>query len=457
MACSTYIHNDPTGGSKYVSGTTCTGAVVNYTLTFGQSVCMDDYLPLTLENGLTNLGECIGVTPTPTPSPVTYCITSGKTFNSVDYYCGFNGVTYQNVYGNITLSVPGSQHPDYSITLTNGVDFSIVSIPNGQTFTEYVYPQVIYSTGNGVCDMQNFNDWYIYTANTSICAPIPPTPSITPSITPTHTPTPSATPTFNYYGQIYVFDYPNFSIPTPPLSAFTMTYNGQTFNQSVGDFGYNAFCSVGPIPYGTTGDVYSFSATIIDNSYVFSGCPAGGGCSPNEKQWDRIDITLTDFIGETVPNYFDWYCTTRWYYQGTLVYTLSGDSLIFIKDSLSNIGSCPPTYLFGCQSLYWSFTTAPSPSPSPSPTSTPTPTPTSLPTYYYKVQLYDCNTCTTIGGTSLAITNTLLTINDYYAFQSIPNRKYLILQLETPGSFAVDFRNPGSVSNNSDCALLTCF
>jgi hypothetical protein len=295
MACSTYIHNDPIGGSKYVSGTTCTGAVVNYTLTFGQSVCMDDYLPLTLENGLTNLGECIGVTPTPTPSPVTYCITSGKTFTTVDYYCGFNGVTYQNVYGNITLSVPGSQHPDYSITLTNGMDFSTVSIPNGQTFTEYVYPQVIYSTGNGVCDMQNFNDWYIYTANTSLCIPPTPTPTSTPAVTPTNTqtPTPSITPTK------------------------TVT------------------------PTGT-------------------------------------------------------------------------------------------------------------------PTGTPTPTPTGT-YYYYKVQLYDCNTCTTIGGTSLAISNTLLTINDYYAFQSIPNRKYLILQLETPGSFAVDFRNPGSVSSNSDCALLTCF
>jgi hypothetical protein len=108
--------------------------------------------------------------------------------------------------------------------------------------------------------------------------------------------------------------------------------------------------------------------------------------------------------------------------------------------------------------LYLSYpSSCPTPTPTSTSTSTPTPTPTSLPTYYYKVQLYDCNTCTTIGGTSLAITNTLLTINDYYAFQSIPNRKYLILQLETPGSFAVDFRNPGSVSNNSDCALLTCF
>jgi hypothetical protein len=202
MACSTYIHNDPIGGSKYVSGTTCTGAVVNYTLTFGQSVCMNDYLPLTYENGVVILGDCTGVTPTPTPTPQTYCYVSGKTFTSVDYYCGFNGVTYQNVYGSLSFTISSSTHPDYSFVVSNGTDSVTVTLPNGQTFIEYTYPQVIYSTGNdGQCSMQNFPDWDITYAPISECGGPPPTPTqtpsqtATPSVTPTYTPTQTKTPT----------------------------------------------------------------------------------------------------------------------------------------------------------------------------------------------------------------------------------------------------------------------
>ena len=46
MSCNTYVHNDPIGGSKYISGTTCSGTEVYYTLTIGQSVCFNDDLPL---------------------------------------------------------------------------------------------------------------------------------------------------------------------------------------------------------------------------------------------------------------------------------------------------------------------------------------------------------------------------------------------------------------------------
>lgn len=440
MACSTYIHNDPTGGSKYVSGTTCTGAVVNYTLTFGQSVCMDDYLPLTLENGLTNLGECIGVTPTPTPSPVTYCITSGKTFNSVDYYCGFNGVTYQNVYGNITLSVPGSQHPDYSITLTNGVDFSIVSIPNGQTFTEYVYPQVIYSTGNGVCDMQNFNDWYIYTANTSICIPPTPTPTSTPPATPTNTPTKTVTPTPSITPYAVCPQQMLLSNNTT-LPELDGTYN-RIYSYTGGTFSYGYVDLIGSYYY------------LIPGSYSGNNYPVFVSTNTTPP-FNPVTLAYNAVVG-------------AWsIFEGNMSVGNSGTDLgsPFTSSTISISGIVYPSsgqkydyYSPGTNLLYLAYpSSCPTPTPTASSTSTPTPTPTSLPTYYYKVQLYDCNTCTTIGGTSLAISNTLLTINDYYAFQSIPNRKYLILQLETPGSYSVDFRNPGSVSSNSDCALLTCF
>jgi hypothetical protein len=206
MNCSYYIHNDPIGGSKYVSGTTCTGEVVNYFLTYGQGVCMNNYLPLIFENGVVIDGDCTGVTPTPTPTPQTFCYTTTKTFSTVDFYCGFNGVTYQNIYGRIGINIGNSSHPDYSFGLSNGTINATVTIPNGQTFTEYVYPQIIYSVGdNGSCVEELFVDFNIVSAPIGICGtptPTPtqtatPTPSVTttPTLTPTHTVTPTLTRT----------------------------------------------------------------------------------------------------------------------------------------------------------------------------------------------------------------------------------------------------------------------
>jgi hypothetical protein len=58
MACNLYIHNDPTGGNKYISGTTCAGDVVNYYLTYGEAVCMNDELPIANLCGLVVSGSC---------------------------------------------------------------------------------------------------------------------------------------------------------------------------------------------------------------------------------------------------------------------------------------------------------------------------------------------------------------------------------------------------------------
>jgi hypothetical protein len=209
------------------------------------------------------------------------------------------------------------------------------------------------------------------------------TPTTTPTNTPTNTGTPTVTPTPTnlplFYGQIYTFDYPGYSIAPIPLSAITMNYNGNIFNMSSGGTlpsDYNMFCGVGPITQGTTGTVYSFSATILDNSYVFSGCPGNGSCEPNTKQWDRIDITLTNYLGETAPNQFEWECDMEWYYEGVLVHTLAGQYTSFYTEALSNIVECPPTYLFYNQNIYWSYTLAPAPTPTPTTTQTQTPTTT---------------------------------------------------------------------------------
>jgi len=197
MSCSYYIHNDPIGGTKYVSGTTCTGEVAYYFLTYGQGVCMNNYLPLVYENGVTIDGECTGVTPTPTPTPQTFCYTTTKTFTTTDFYCGFNGVTYENITGTIGITIGNPSHPDYSFTLSNGVDTAVVSIPNGQTYTEFVYQQITYSVGNdGSCVEQLFIDYNIISSSIPQCGAPTPTPTRTPTLTPTltRTPTPTQTP-----------------------------------------------------------------------------------------------------------------------------------------------------------------------------------------------------------------------------------------------------------------------
>jgi hypothetical protein len=71
MSCQTYLHNDPfdSGGTKFISGTTCTGSASSYNLTFGGSVCMEAELPLVICDGLTISGSCDSPVLSPTPTP----------------------------------------------------------------------------------------------------------------------------------------------------------------------------------------------------------------------------------------------------------------------------------------------------------------------------------------------------------------------------------------------------
>jgi hypothetical protein len=72
MSCITYLHNDPfDSGSKFISGTTCTGSAYSQNLFFGDSVCMESELPLVICDGLTISGSCDSpvVTPSSTPTP----------------------------------------------------------------------------------------------------------------------------------------------------------------------------------------------------------------------------------------------------------------------------------------------------------------------------------------------------------------------------------------------------
>jgi len=71
MSCITYLHNDPfdSGGTKFISGTTCEGSATSYNLTFGSFACMEAELPLIICDGLTISGSCSPILTTPTPTP----------------------------------------------------------------------------------------------------------------------------------------------------------------------------------------------------------------------------------------------------------------------------------------------------------------------------------------------------------------------------------------------------
>ena len=200
MSCNLFVHADPTGGSKYISGTTCDGTIAYYTLTFGQSVCMDTTKPFTDLCGLVISGTCQTVTPTPTVTPADYCIVSGLTYTVQPFECPFNGTTYYDTYGTlrITSSIGGqivSFHPGLSALISNGTDSTTITIPNGQTTAEYSYIKNNFTYSGGTCINTVYPDWFIVTATTYTCLFFTPTPTPTLTQTPTNTSTQTQTPT----------------------------------------------------------------------------------------------------------------------------------------------------------------------------------------------------------------------------------------------------------------------
>jgi hypothetical protein len=200
MSCNLFVHADPTGGSKYISGTTCDGTVAYYTLTLGQSVCMDTSKPFTDLCGLVISGECQTVTPTPTVTPADYCIVSGLTFTQQPFECPFDGATYYDIYGKIkiTATIGGdivSQHPPLSALISNGSQSTTLTIPNGQTSVEFNYIKSNFTFSGGSCVNVTNVDWYIVSATVISCLFFTPTPTPTLTQTPTNTPTNTQTPT----------------------------------------------------------------------------------------------------------------------------------------------------------------------------------------------------------------------------------------------------------------------
>jgi hypothetical protein len=200
MSCNFYVHNDSAGGTKYISGTTCSGTQDFYYLTLGQSICMDDTKPLINLNGLVISGECFPVTPTPSTTPYEYCYVSATTQTFGEFQCPNNGFIYNDIYGKLTLfaTIDGqivSSHPQLNFIITNGVENQSISILDGQEFTEFVYPRVNFFYTETTCELVSLPDWRVLTPPVTRCLPVTPTNTPTPSVTPTNTATPTVTPT----------------------------------------------------------------------------------------------------------------------------------------------------------------------------------------------------------------------------------------------------------------------
>lgn len=200
MSCTTYIHNGPVGTTKYISGTTCAGSATASTLSLGQSICMDDTKPIVNLNNLAISGSCLPVTPTPTSSAPGLCYYSGLTYSSAPFICPNDGNTYEDIYGKLTYTVQGGagpgDHPDYSIVVSNGIDFETILLPRGQAFIEYVYLKKNFTYSETICEETIYADWdfYSYPGIPDCFATPTPTPTLTATQTPTISITPSVTP-----------------------------------------------------------------------------------------------------------------------------------------------------------------------------------------------------------------------------------------------------------------------
>ncbi len=200
MSCNFYVHNDPSGGSKFISGTTCSGTEAYYYLNIGQSVCMDNSLPLINLNGLVISGSCLPVTPTPSTTPYQYCYVSANTESFGTFQCPNDDLLYQDVYGKLLLyaAIDGeivSSHPQLNFIVSNGIDYQTVSIPDGQEYIEFVYPKINFFYTETGCITENLPAWSVYTPPVTRCPLTTQTPTPTNTQTPTQTQTQTPTPT----------------------------------------------------------------------------------------------------------------------------------------------------------------------------------------------------------------------------------------------------------------------
>jgi hypothetical protein len=320
MSCTLYVHNDPLGGTKNISGTTCSGTVQQYYLTLGQSACMDDSKPLINLNGLVISGSCLPVTPTPSPTPPDYCVLTGFTYFTKPFQCPNNGQFYDDVYGRWLLQVDSrsyglpENHAPITFVMSNGSNVQNVTIPAGQTFTDFIYPRINFVYTSTGCTSNLYSDYFIqsiiggYTDCPSTPTPtasITASPTVTPTNTPTQTETPTNTPTMTQTMTQTTFD-PEcerlYFSGTGSISAFTGNYllqSGLT-RTSIYRNGAGNLMLCGPVDgnswsmwvqeggtrriYYGINDPTKLTYFVLSNTFPLTNCGAfvGGAVTPND-------------------------------------------------------------------------------------------------------------------------------------------------------------------------------
>ena len=216
---------------------------------------MDNNKALVNLNGLIISGACLPITPTPSTTPYEYCFVSGLTYTTVPFQCPNDGLIYYDVYGTLRLTstIFGAIQDTSSgitVNISNGIENQTVVIPNGQTFTEFVYPKVNFRYTNTACLSTTYPDWYaVNSPNHTQCFFSTPTPTKTPTQTqtntPTYTSTPTQTPTSNpICPQELIFSNGVFSDSNGTYTRQTVftggTYNGAYRSSGVGAITYGA-------------------------------------------------------------------------------------------------------------------------------------------------------------------------------------------------------------------------
>lgn len=434
--CKTYIHADPAGGSKYISGTTCGGIVGAYTLTFGQSICMDDQKPLICCDNFDISVECGPPTPTPTgnvtPTPTftpTNTLTSSPTETTTP-----------------TLTSTPTQTPTPTQTGTPNVTPTPTTTPTTTTTLTSTPTQTR-------------------------------TPNVTPTNTPTMTNTPTTTPspTFNpdcrvleftsglgvlipYTGLYYLQDNGTAQskyIERSPISGFTTTCGSVSGNSYSLWFNPSAGKTLAYVhdPSGASPDKWSF----VTGDY--------SDCGDNTSS--LLTVSFTPDNGRIIDGLI--------YPQetgGTLVYlyncitatpTPSFTSTPTNTPTPSITGTVPATPTptrTSTPTRTPTQTVTPSKTPTQTPTRTPTRTPTPTPQYvYYEATRYDCSAF--CGGASFRIVRMLnfgFDNSRYYAFNTYPNNKLYFNQVVPyPGYYDVDLTTYTQSRSSTSCTAISCY
>ena len=434
MSCNLYVHNDPIGGTKNISGTTCSGTVQQYYLTYGQSACMDDSKPLINLNGLVISGSCLPVTPTPSPTPPDYCVFTGFTYFTKPFQCPNNGQFYDDVYGRWLLQVDSrtyglNGHIPITFVMSNGTNVQNVTIPSGQTFTDFIYPRINFVYTSTGCTSNLYSDYFIQSivGNYTDCPSTPtptaslqPTPTPTNTETPTNTMTPTQTITPTRTSTVTPTQTPNPVCPEELVvtnSSSGLLDNGTYSRQYVSSgssffYGYahqdtttSGYIILGTAPDGFNYPIYQLSGGGDINTFYWCGSGTLTGSWRAMEQTQNILSSGSTWIGASTQ--IDGNSIT----VGSIKYPATGQKIV---GYISYPPICPTT------------------TPTPSITASPTVTPTITPTNTITPTITPTNTSTPTNTQTITPTTTN-TNTPTKTSTPTPTRSYYPLQLNYVG------------------------